>query len=441
MIISVYAAFVSESSLNMRRHPKYLVWFLVATPQSDLDAIIVLCHALIYAKRLYLLTTQTRLELAETQKVALDAYARLFCQSKRKLTALTQRGALNGLARKEIRERVCGNELAYRQFKGVESAVSGMMGSQNTNTYIVNTESKIKNRTKRLKKSLNRLKSPMPTDDLAKLRSNIYQQQRGINILQDKLTTLKSGEMSFCFGGKKLLRERAELGQEATPLEIADWRQRWDDARHDELVLVGSSDESYGNQNCQLVPQDNGSFVAFLRMVPGLETEFGTYIQIPVSIRFYHDEVLAAASNGSTPLTYRFKRKSGHWYVYISFRKQSTDIITSRSLGALGVDLNADHLAVTLVTGDGNYKQSWAMPLHQGGKTSDQRNDIIGNAVKACTDLAEKYGVPVVIEDLDFTKKKRALDKLPFRSKPEYCRHWRTTRSNRVLCLAARDKA
>ena len=323
------------------------------------------------------LTTQTRLELTEKQKAALDAYARLFCQSKRKLTVLIQRGALNALTRKEIREQVCGSELAYRQFKGVESAVSGMMESRKTNTknYIVNTESKIKNRTKRLKKSLNRLKSPMPNDDLAKLRSNVYQQQRGINILQDKLALLKSGEMSFCFGGKKLLRERAELGEDATPLEIADWRQRWDDARHDELVLVGSSDESYGNQNCQLVPQEDGSFIAFLRMAPGLETEFGTHIQIPVSIRFYHNEVLAAASNGGTPLTYRFKRKNGHWYVFISFRKQSADTITSRIFGALGIDLNADCLAVTLITGDGNYKQSWTVPLHLRGKTSDQRND------------------------------------------------------------------
>ena len=36
---------------------------------------------------------------------------------------------------------------------------------------------------------------------------------------------------------------------------------------------------------------------------------------------------------------------------------------------------------------------------------------IIGNAIKECTDLAEQFGVPIVIEDLDFSKKKRALDK------------------------------
>lgn len=359
------------------------------------------------------LTTQTKLELDETQKVALDAYARLFCQSKRKLTALIQRGALTGLKRKEIRDQVCGNALAYRQFKGVESAVSGMMESRKANNknYIVNTESKIKNRTKRLNKSLNRLKSPRPTDDIAELRSNIYQQQRGINILQDKLMKLKSGAMSFCFGGKKLLRERSELGRDATPYEIAEWRQRWDDARHDELVLVGSSDESYGNQNCQLVPQNDGTSIAFLRLAPALEAEFGTHIQILLNIRFYHDEVLAAASNGGTPLTYRFKRKNDQWYVYISFRKTGTEMFTSKSLGALGIDLNADHLAVTLITGDGNYKQSWTMPLPLSGKTTEQRSDIIGNAVKECTDLAERFGVPVIIEDLDFSKKKRALDK------------------------------
>ena len=61
--------------------------------------------------------------------------------------------------------------------------------------------------------------------------------------------------------------------------------------------------------------------------------------------------------------------------MFISFRKQSADTITSRIFGSLGIDLNADCLAVTLITGDGNYKQSWTVPLHLRGKTSDQRND------------------------------------------------------------------
>ncbi|MEZ9903920.1 IS200/IS605 family accessory protein TnpB-related protein [Vibrio breoganii] len=356
------------------------------------------------------LTTQAKLTLNEQQTAALDAYAELFCRSKRRYTALMQRGELVGLKRSQIRNLVCGSDMAYRQFKGVESAVSGMIESRKSNSknYITNIESKIENRTKRLKKNLNRLLSPRPTDDVNKLAFDFYQQQRGIDVLHGRLSKLKSGDMSFCFGGKTLLRERNEL---ESPTEIAQWKKRWHDARHDEFVLVGSSDESWGNMNCQVIPQDDGSLTAHLTMPPKLEQIFGKHQKFTVPLRYYYDDVLGALAGRKTPLTYRFKRKDGAWYVYISFRLDAPDVITWRSNGALGVDVNADHLAVTLTTGDGNYHGSWTMPLALRGKTTAQRNDIIGNAVKKCTEIALENGVPVVIEDLDFTKKKRALDK------------------------------
>ncbi|MBU2896117.1 hypothetical protein [Vibrio hepatarius] len=76
------------------------------------------------------LTTQAKLALNEQQNAALNTYAELFCRSKRRMTSLLQKGKLEGLKRKEIRELVCGSDLAYRQFKGVESAVSGMIDSR-----------------------------------------------------------------------------------------------------------------------------------------------------------------------------------------------------------------------------------------------------------------------------------------------------------------------
>ena len=358
----------------------------------------------------HILTTQVKLPLNEQQAAAFDAYATLFCRAKRRYTALMQRGKLVGLKRSQIRDAVCGSDLAYRQFKGVESAVSGMIESRKSNNknYITNIESKISNRQKRLKKSLNRLLSPRPADDVPQLAAGYYQQQRGIDVLQGKLLMLKSGEVSFCFGGKRLLRERHELSSET---DIQDWQQRWYEARHDEFVLVGSSDESWGNQNCQVVPQDDGSLIAHLTMPPALEKQFGKRQQFSVPLRYYRDEVTAALLNGGSPFTYRFKRQNGAWYVFISFRLTKQEIVTWRTHGALGVDVNADHLAATLITADGNFRGSWTMPLPLRGKSTAQRNDIIGNAVKACTELALKNGVPIVIEDLDFTKKKRALDK------------------------------
>ncbi|MBU2899384.1 hypothetical protein [Vibrio hepatarius] len=108
--------------------------------------------------------------------------------------------------------------------------------------------------------------------------------------------------------------------------------------------------------------------VAHLRLPPAIEAIHGTHLAIPFNLHYYRDEVFSALINGGSPLTYRFKKKSGTWYVYINFRFSKKETVTWRSQGALGVDLHADHLAATFISHDGNYHGSWTFPLPLRGK-------------------------------------------------------------------------
>ncbi len=84
------------------------------------------------------------------------------------------------------------------------------------------------------------------------------------------------------------------------------------------------------------------------------------------------------------------------------------------SAGALGVDFNADHLAVAVVDASGNplVKDCKTIPLPLYGATGDRAKALMGDAVREIVDLAIERGLPIVIEDLDFGAKKTELREL-----------------------------
>ena len=81
------------------------------------------------------------------------------------------------------------------------------------------------------------------------------------------------------------------------------------------------------------------------------------------------------------------------------------------SQGALGVDINADHLAVTIVDKRGNkrYSENIPCPTAVKGQSTQQRTAVIGEAVKRVVALAKQYKVGIAHERLNFDAKKAAL--------------------------------
>lgn len=77
--------------------------------------------------------------------------------------------------------------------------------------------------------------------------------------------------------------------------------------------------------------------------------------------------------------------------------------------GVIGIDLNADHLAVTELDRFGNLIAFKRFDLNLNHKSSDQRQAIIGDTAKAISQWAAQAQKPIVMEKLDFKKKKAEL--------------------------------
>ena len=176
---------------------------------------------------------------------------------------------------------------------------------------------------------------------------------------------------------------------------------------------------------------DDGTLTLRLQLPDCLAEEYGKYVVIAgVRFAYGHEQVLAAlASNAEytayrrrhgdkaargtalgQAISYRFKRDAKGWRVFATTQMMDVPVVTDRRRGAIGVDLNADHLAVADTDASGNCLKAWRVPLVTYGKSQSQAEALIGDAVASVVQYAREVGKPIVIEKLDFRQKKSALE-------------------------------
>ena len=215
----------------------------------------------------------------------------------------------------------------------------------------------------------------------------VHEKRRRLANLKFRLSVLEAdiaaGRVRLCFGSKKLWRRQHHLEANGYASREA-WLEEWREVRSNEFFVLGSRDETAGCQLCVASVNDDGTLTLRLRMPDGLAELHGKYLVVP-NVRFAsgHDVVLAAlgsnteyavyrrqhgekAARATTlgqAISYRFKRDAKGWRVFATTELPEVEITTDRRRGAIGVDLNADHLAVVETDASGNYVNAWRVPL------------------------------------------------------------------------------
>ena len=262
----------------------------------------------------------------------------------------------------------------------------------------------------------------------------VHQKQRRLGNLQARLERLEGDiaedRIRLCFGSKRLWRKQYHLEANGYASH-QEWPEDWQSARSDEFFVLGSRDETGGCQLCVVTVADDGSLRLRLRLPDALAGQHGKYLTI-AGVRFAYgqEQVLAALESNAEysryrrehgekearqsglgqAICYRFKRDSRGWRVLVTTRLMEVPVVTDKSRGAIGVDLNADHLAVCETDASGNYVQAFSVPLVAYGKSQHQAQAVIGDAVASVVEYARDAGKPIVMEKLDFRQKKAVLE-------------------------------
>jgi IS605 OrfB family transposase len=171
---------------------------------------------------------------------------------------------------------------------------------------------------------------------------------------------------------------------------------------HDQVFIVGSSDETDGNQ----VAQWDGTILK-IRVPSCLESRFGQSVVSEIGdFERKHNRLPEEGTK-----TWHLYKKYGHWNAALQFtpapvQRQSKD----RAYGCIGIDLNPGSIGWAYVDLQGNLKAKGQIPLLMGLPQGKQQAQI----VKACLELvkrAVKYACPIVCEELDLSAKKERLGK------------------------------
>ena len=353
---------------------------------------------------------------------ALSAYADLYGRVERKLFAAVSAGKAASLLKSGYLKRY---GIPARMFNGVRVSLEGKIAS-------VKEQQKL--RVDSLGRQIARAQRQIAGAGEHGRWQQVHQKRRRLANLQSRLAALEDDiaqeRVRLCFGSKRLWHKQYHLGENGYGSR-QEWLVDWRAARSDEFFVLGSRDETAGCQLCVATVADDGTLTLRLRLPDSLVAQHGKYLTIPgVHFNHGHEQVLAAlgsngeyaayrrehgekaarATNLGQAISYRFKRDEKGWRVFATTDMMDVPVVTDKRHGTVGVDLNADHLAVTETDASGNYIHAFSVPLVTYGKSRHQAEAIIGDAVAIVVDYAREVGKPIVIEQLDFRQKKAVLE-------------------------------
>ena len=353
---------------------------------------------------------------------ALSAYAALYGEVQRKLFADVAAGESAVSKKSEYIEK---HGIPARLFNAVRITLDGKVSAVRESQFL---------QLDSLRRRVSRAEKQVLDAEQGCQWRQVHGKRRRLSNLKFRLSGLEAdlaaGRVRLCFGSKKLWRKQYDLKANGYGSHEA-WLEEWRDVRSNEFFVLGSRDETAGCQLCVASVNDDGTLTLRLRMPDGLAGLHGKYLVVP-SVRFAygHDVVLAALGSNTEyavyrrehgekaarvtalgqAISYRFKRDAKGWRVFATTELPEVEVTTDRRRGAIGVDLNADHLAVSETDASGNYVKAWRVPLVTYGKRHHQAEALIGDAVASVVEYARGAGKPLVVEKLDFRQKKAVLE-------------------------------
>lgn len=391
-------------------------------------------------------TYQTRLRASPEIAKALDQYGVVYGHAQRSLFARIAAGESAPKIKSEFSKE---HGLTARQFNAMRIELDGKIASikERRKGLISDAQQRIKKLAAKVKKlSINPdaksaksgAKFELP-EKKVKRRFDLHHKKRRLVMLQSRLSKMQADDAAqvtrLCFGSKKLFHAQFDLAANQYG-DHADWKHDWDASRSSQFFVLGSKDELAGNQSCQATVASDGSLTLRLRTPDAL----GQYTSITgVYFAYGNSEILAALNSSQrikakttsgtavgkeiskltgTALSYRFVRDDKSWSIFVSVQASAMAITSNAALGAIGIDTNANHLAVVETDRFGNLVHARRIDTPTYGKSTDQAKAILGDAAVMIAARAKAFGKPVVIESLDFAKKKAELKK----TDPRYAR-------------------
>ena len=231
------------------------------------------------------------------------------------------------------------------------------------------------------------------------LKIKIYWKQNRLNTKKQKLKNLEkeieTGKYKVCFGTKKLLQK--------------DYKE-FIEKRDSEIYFLGRAGDNACNLNFQVEYSSKiNQFYFRIRKEIGLDNDKFVYGQFNFNNKDYTNLLKNLLRTKESALTYRIKFKNNKVLLQIiyNFEHNKDLCVTRDSYGVVGVDFNKGFVSVSETDKYGNLINTFNID-YQYSKGNQTTNDF-QNIATRLKDYCLNTGKDLVIEKLDFTKKKDNL--------------------------------
>lgn len=362
-------------------------------------------------------TYQTRVVLDDHQLSALKNTATLLSQVERSLFSdLMQKKPINTLKSEYIKKY----GITARHFNACRVLVEGKISS------VATTQ---KERLADLNDTIDELEQKIIKISSSKNQFKLYGVKKSLAKCTAKKTGLQylvdSERVALCFGTKKLFNAQFHLEKNGFASH-KEWKEAWENKRNSEFFTLGSKDESGGNQTCTPFLEANGMISLRIRLPDALVQE-DKYLWIKeVKFAYGQNELISAIRENEArnhlqknkdnafklmgrAICFRFLFDEKGLRLFATVNLPERTVVSKLSLGAIGVDINNDHLAISETDRFGNIVSLKNIPLVLYGKSSNQTKALIGDACKQVIEFALEKKKPVALEELNFQTKKKSL--------------------------------
>ena len=231
------------------------------------------------------------------------------------------------------------------------------------------------------------------------LKIKIYWKQNRLNTKKQKLKNLEkeieTGKYKVCFGTKKLLQK--------------DYKE-FIEKRDSEIYFLGRAGDNACNLNFQVEYSSKlNQFYFRIRKEIDLENDKFVYGQFHFNNKNYTNLLKNLLRTKESALTYRIKFKNNKVLLQIiyNFEHNKDLCVTRDSYGVVGVDFNKGFVSISETDKYGNLINTFNID-YQYSKGNQTTNDF-QNIATRLKDYCLNTGKDLVIEKLDFTKKKDNL--------------------------------
>ena len=241
--------------------------------------------------------------------------------------------------------------------------------------------------------------------DLIKYR-NLKTKIAFMKIRKDKLINkinslnyqIETNKFKITFGTKKLFRQNLE---------------EFLNKRDNQIVFIGSKDETACNQNFQLkyISKTN-QFIIRIRKDFKYKDKKGEerYAYGKCFFNSHKNLLKETLESQNSPLTYRIIKRSNKYYLQCIFEIDNKNtILTRKDYGTIGIDFNKGFVTVSQTNKYGHLIRTDKMK-YRFGSGNKTKNDLL-LIINKLTELAIYIGKDIVVEDLDFLKTKSKVIK------------------------------